>query len=1273
MISPTVNISGSLSATGGTGGFGNDAGGGGGGGGRIKIYYTDSVSVAGYNVGSGAGGSGNNANGQAGSTGTYQTLQTDVDPPVIAINTPANQWYSSNPLLDIDFSDEHSLVENCYYQIDSWSGVWKNLTSDGSAVTGENAGENFENDWYVSTVDWDALSYDSHVIYFKCVDNWGNVNGGSDPSLVFIKNGPPNQPAAPYCENQTDPTQVTTLTPNFNAVFTDNDLGDNALYVQVQVGTTAGGSDMWDSGIVSVTDQSGSTLENNERSTDITYDGLTLSRGVTYHWQIRFQDNSGVNGAWSDDQTFKLATPAITQIVVSADEIDRDVDQTGSGAIDNLIVYITVQDNFGRDWIENCYIWIRDNTDSALVDNAQLSSYENIDENTKRWSYSYNPPDGTQVGFFDARAVVVGIDGVDNLKDYASLGYELFFVDDVVISISIDDNAPTYQVGVLGSVSRVSGAAASADNVRVVDNNQGTLTPDSFTDTTYNDNYELISPVRLHHDDQGTVYVWARDDTLDGVSSTFAYEVQGDNAMISDISVSPSKIIFRIEWKSDQTNANGTAYLDDDSGIQGPVTDGNGWIDRSYIMPGSHTLNFFDNADRPLWEAYSTSFYLPSTVRVENLKTNGLTNPTHVITSHPTFSWDYFDETEKPQTSYQVWIGIATGSYDTWDSGQVDSDNSSCVYAGSELTHGRTYYAQVRVHNSVEWSAWTQGAFTMNVPPVASGLEIETVSGSGYVGSENVSLTLAASDSDGTVTHMTFSLDNETWSAWQAWATTATYLIASTEGVEQTVYFMVRDDSEENSNVLSATVTLDKTPPTGLELVSPGENAAIGPAVVTLDWTPARDNVSGVVAYYRLEWSSDPDLSSAVVDNWTVYTYWSVPYENYRGDYYWRVRVRDRVGNENTTPIRRYAYSPDAPPVTMAPVPDYLNTTSLTLELEGTNVENLRYSIGSETDLDLAGWENFVTALHINLPAQEGSQAVYLEFRSPAGVVAGPLSARFVVDYSPPLLQVSPSMHWTRENWAELEVVGLDEVTGIELMKVWLENEHANWEDFTAGASVRVNLPTIENDYTVRVKLRDLAGNESAVKSAVVKIRYAVDAPVGLDVPEKLEGNYLTLTGIVEPEVEVWVNGVEIEVRADGSFSVRTELSSGMNNVKILLRDPAGNEWTQTFAVEGMVSASGLPISALPLGILAVGIGSGVFYFAIVRKYRQATKPPKEILAQAPLPHKKTPKRARSKRVKPVDKEVEPKRVEPVDKEGERSYRKWLDEKRREKGKRDKE
>jgi len=1516
-------------------------------------------------------------------------------------------------------------------------------------------------------------------------------------------------------EGQVNPTQIATYTPRFTVtcLVLDNALkGEN---LQIQVSTNGSFSPvLWDR-----VENYSPPKENNQTAT-ITYSGPTLSRGTTYYWRARWYSR-GCAGCWSSTATFRIADLQISSVTADSSLIDRKKDWNGK---DSVTLTIRLRSETG---VENCRLWIRDGVDTVRVDNLRLTDRTVLDSENVQYTYVYNPaddlPDGS-LGPFDVKVVAE-----DNLGSRLADWTQMFTVDDIRVTSSLMDNTPIYRIELSGTASRVYGSGTTLDNAVVVDNNEGWIQA-SFTSTSFSRTYGLVSPVRLHHGDRGQLYALVRDDTLDGASPILTYQVEGDNASITNIAVlSRSQIKFNVNWDSDGAGVTGTVRLDDDPQVQGSVSSGMGYMDVSNARSGNHILILLDSADRPLWNQSSTTFYLPPTITLENLKTDGMTNPTKLADTTPTFSWDYSDSLGKAQQKYQVWVGLSQGSSDTWNSGEVSSSSHSATYAGPTLERGRVYYVQVRVYNGTEWSGWVTGFFKLNTLPTArnpraenqtnptrlttpsptlsweysdaegdsqaqyqiqvttdpsfgsithwdqvgtsgaasatyagqplsrgvtyywrvrvkdtteyagenawgdwatgtfrlnqppslydlrtegqadptrvttltptfswtysdtdgdgqvkcqvrvgtspgdnslwdytatralasmtySGLPLQrgenycvsvrvfdgyewsdwasgtfrinrppraenqraegevnptrlttltptlgwsycdpdgdaqtkvriqvgtsengssmwdataissspsivyggaplqrgvtyywrvqvfdgyewsdwlwggtfrinrqplaenqraggmvnptklptlapvlgwsysdpdgdaqaqkqiqvgtsenaadvwdyTASGPGtsvtyagpqlqrgvtyhwrvrvydyewgpwlyggtfrinelpacdnlraggeenpthltsevpvlswrfldnegdpqsdyqvqvgsapdtwdmwdsgqvagsqasvtyagkklsrgttyywrvrvrdglewgdwcrgafrlnqlpvaeglwaelpaapYTGSENVALRVQASDQDGAVALMGLSLDNRSW-GWIPYSGSTVFTIRDAEGVQQTIYLKVRDDSGEESNVLAVKVILDKTPPRNLYPVSPVGNAVVGPAAVRLDWTPAEDNISGLVAEYVVQIGRKPDLSDAV-ENRTPYTYLSIPYENQTGDFYWRVRVRDRVGNESSTPILRFTYNPSAPAVESGPLPDFTNSTALLLPLKGANASKIRYSLDDQAGLQLAEWGDFRGNLLLTLEPAEGTHTVYYELMSPGGVRAGPFAYTFVLDLTPPQLQLPRAEVFTRENTVTIGIRGFDAVSGVEAMRVWRENENgenAPWEDFSEEVSL--DLPDQEGTYRVNLQLRDRAGNLSAVRTLTVTVDRTPPVPE-VQVPERATSRKLVLSGRVEPGAKLWINGEGVPVAPDGTFSAAVRLGEGRNSIQLYAKDPAGNEYSRTYEV--LCTPPG-GLGLLPLALLPALAGAGAGAAVVIR--RRGERPERKVMKEA--------------------------------------------------------
>jgi hypothetical protein len=103
------------------------------------------------------------------------------------------------------------------------------------------------------------------------------------------------------------------------------------------------------------------------------------------------------------------------------------------------------------------------------------------------------------------------------------------------------------------------------------------------------------------------------------------------------------------------------------------------------------------------------------------------------VTQVPIFAWTFHDNNPN-DSQFGAWIrvGSTIDNDDLWD--WVDTAHTSLekVYAGAELTRGRTYYVRMLVRDSqLEWQNadnhefWTRGSFTVNRLPFVSSLLID--------------------------------------------------------------------------------------------------------------------------------------------------------------------------------------------------------------------------------------------------------------------------------------------------------------------------------------------------------------------------------------------------------------------------------------------------------------------------------------------------------------------------------------------------------------------
>jgi len=223
-----------------------------------------------------------------------------------------------------------------------------------------------------------------------------------------------------------------------------------------------------------------------------------------YEFQVRWKaDPVSVN---SYTLNVSKAVPTIENITVDNALIDRDLDYSGSGAVTATKITVRVRDNDNRSDIAPLRFSLRDNNDSVLVDNIEVTENSVVDENTLDFTYTFDPSDtlaDDNLGKFDVRSEARDNAGACHVENFLELGHEEFTVEDLdVKSVRIAENEGGADgdgivetgeyVKVWGVVDRVSSpGSTSLDNVKVVDNVQGTFDA-TIVDS---DNYEAVYQV----------------------------------------------------------------------------------------------------------------------------------------------------------------------------------------------------------------------------------------------------------------------------------------------------------------------------------------------------------------------------------------------------------------------------------------------------------------------------------------------------------------------------------------------------------------------------------------------------------------------------------------------------------------------------------------------------------------------------------------------------------------------------------------------------------
>lgn len=170
---------------------------------------------------------------------------------------------------------------------------------------------------------------------------------------------------------------------------------------------------------------------------------------------------------------------------------------------------------------------------------------------------------------------------------------------------------------------------------------------------------------------------------------------------------------------------------------------------------------------------------------------------------------------------------------------------------------------------------------------------ISIAGGAGYTATTAVTLTLSASDEVARLGDMSFSNDNLNWSAWQTYATSKAWTLASGDGTK-TVYVKYRDLNLNVSGSFSDTIVLDTLDPTGSILIAAGATYTTTTAV-TLTLTQA-DATSGP---FQHRFSNDGVWDTEAWEAVAGTKAWTLPSGD--GTKTVSYQVKDNAGRTSTT------------------------------------------------------------------------------------------------------------------------------------------------------------------------------------------------------------------------------------------------------------------------------------------------------------------------------------------------------------------------------------
>lgn len=224
--------------------------------------------------------------------------------------------------------------------------------------------------------------------------------------------------------------------------------------------------------------------------------------------------------------------------------------------------------------------------------------------------------------------------------------------------------------------------------------------------------------------------------------------------------------------------------------------------------------------------------------------------------------------------------------------------------------------------------------------------------------------------------------------------------------------------------------------------------------------------------------------------------------------------------------------------------------------------------------------------VNLTIPA-DGPFTINVEARDAAGNTAE-MAVAVTLDTVPPVLKLTSPAAGTVVNQTTVKVSGKSEPGArVRLDGMMLVADAKGLFTFTAA------LPA-EGSNAILVEAEDAAGNVEEAQFEVFRdtvLSYNITAPA-----EKTRSGKVLVIGVAEPGASVTVAGIAVTAGANGSFSVEVPLETGPNQIKITVKDRAGNQGGTVLTVTREKPAAGkstpgfeclLVLSAVALALAA--------------------------------------------------------------------------------------
>jgi hypothetical protein len=329
---------------------------------------------------------------------------------------------------------------------------------------------------------------------------------------------------------------------------------------------------------------------------------------------------------------------------------------------------------------------------------------------------------------------------------------------------------------------------------------------------------------------------------------------------------------------------------------------------------------------------------------------------------------------------------------------------------------------------------------------------------------------------------MRFSNDGSNWWSWQIYGTSVGWFLNSGDG-SKSVYAQFKDTAGNASSIVSATITLDTTGPSGSMVINNGATYAASSSVnLTLN---ATDNLSGVA---QMAFSNDGTLWSG----WETYSLtktWTLsPGDGFKSVY---ALFRDGAGNQSPSPaVSQITLDTAAPTgsISINSGDPYTNAETVNLGVDAfdTGSGQLQMSFSNDGS-SWSPWETYSNSKVWMLVSGNGSRTVYARFRDAAGNISANASASIVLDTLAPTgsILINSGAAFVVSSTVTLNLTAQDNLSNVARMAFSNDgNAWFAWEPFSTSKAW--TLEPGEGTHIVFARFRDGATNTSTVVSDTI-------------------------------------------------------------------------------------------------------------------------------------------------------------------------------------------